>query len=189
MYWISYRQHADQISQNLPAPHKTFDRCAIAGHVTMMWNGWTWVQSSAEVKVCFPSPKLQIGCRPTQPLIQPVRAGEDSPPSTVEVKNAWRCTSTPTICFHGVGSVDFSFTYYEIFTWRDMCTRNIFYTKNCKLQRAIRKFRLQNCTYIKKYKFSGYHAVGIDQFWVFFAIIVWKLTNPNSIPYQNVLQL
>jgi len=35
--------------------------------------------------------------------------GDCSPPSVVEVKNVWIYTSTPHICFHGVGGKDLCF--------------------------------------------------------------------------------
>jgi len=39
----------------------------------------------------------------------PGREVNHTPPSTVEVKNEWSCTSTPPICLHGVDRENFIF--------------------------------------------------------------------------------
>jgi hypothetical protein len=44
----------------------------------------------------------------------PEREVNHTPPSTVEVKNEWSCTSTPPICLHGVDRENFIFCLYLV---------------------------------------------------------------------------
>jgi hypothetical protein len=56
---------------------------------------------------------------------RPVREAEHTPPSSGEVKNAWKYTSTPPIRLHGVvlslKSTETTFTFYITFNVRNVC--------------------------------------------------------------------
>ena len=47
-------------------------------------------------------------------IMQPRRGVDNSPPTKAEVKNQWSYTSTPRICFNGMGTDNFTFTLFKV---------------------------------------------------------------------------
>jgi len=86
-----------------------------------------WGFNPGRAKRSFSSPKMpRPALGPTQPPIQWVRGSllelkwlrnevAHLPPSSTEVKNAWSCTFTPHVCFHGVDRYIFIVYPYQIF--------------------------------------------------------------------------
>ena len=99
-----------------------------------------------------------------------------SPPISAEVKNEWRCNSTPTVCLHGVERHNFTFTSHQhnvckmigIFPlfWQPLCT---FWTSHffhvCEWPQPVyASSTLSNVIFGKQVNYEAPHGAGFAYF-------------------------